>query len=265
MNKFKRIFLIFCSVFSAVNLLVFLLFFIPNYVLEESTEIIEYSRIFITKFAEFAIPVVSATLLFGLLIERGTKSAVKGALVLALPRIIYLLPYYYLYHIAFGYDSIESILLSALVTVFGVAITFATILLLLLLARFLASKACMKPIAEKLPPKMQKDMTMETRTQLKKEAEKSMSTLGIPDTALDFSHPITLGIFSASFAGFCLNFLVEFFDTVTYLLDYAGYYRIEEIIYIVVCYLFLLAEFFVTNWIAHLIWKRICSERKIDE
>ena len=177
MNKIKKLFLITTAIFAGVNLLVFLTFFVPNYVFEESTEIIEYARIFLTKFAEFALPTIAASILFKLYSNSEIKSIIKGAVIFALPRIIYLLPYYYLYHIAFGYDSIESISLSALVTVFGVSVNALLILALFFLARALATKAATKPIIEKLPPKVQKNLTKETKTEVSREAVKSLSSL----------------------------------------------------------------------------------------
>ena len=257
MNKLKKLFLITSLAFAGVNLLVFLTFFIPNYVFEESTEIIEYTRIFLTKFAEFALPTIAASILFKICFDSGIKSIIKGAVIFALPRIVYLLPYYYLYHIAFGYDSIESISLSALVTVFGVAINALVILALFFIARLLATNAAMKPIIAKLPPKVQQNLTKETKSEARLEAVKSLSAVDIPEQAFDLQNPITLGIFGAAFSGFGINLLSEIIDTVTYLVDYAGYYRMDEIIYIVVCYLFLMAELFATHLIAHFIWRRI--------
>ena len=69
----------------------------------------------------------------------------------------------------------------------------------------------------------------------------------------DFSNPFPLGIFAAAFTNFCLNLIREAIDTVQYLVDYAGYYRVDEIIYITACYIFLLLELFACHAICCLL------------
>ena len=126
----KKLFTIIGLSFVFVNLLTFCLFYIPNYVLMLNVEWVEYFRIFFNKFFEFLLPAVAATVLFLGYPRDGLKKTITRAFCLSLPRIIYLLPYYYLYYILNFYDSIEAITLSALVTLFGVVLLFGQILLL---------------------------------------------------------------------------------------------------------------------------------------
>ena len=257
MNKLKRFFPISICTFIVINLIAFLIFFLPYYVFEIESEIYEYIRIFLTKLIEFALPVALSTLLIKLYYIGGLKKALISAIYFSLPRAVYLLPYYYLYHIAFGYDSIESLGLSALVSVFGVAVNWAVSVLLFLFARFLATRTITKVLVLELPPKVQKNITPYIKSELKNRAEEKLLALDIPDAPFNFEHPITRGLFGAAFLGFAIGFLREVIDTISYLVDYAGYYRTDEIIYIMVCYLFLLTELFITHIITHFIFKKL--------
>ena len=256
MKENKRLFLFGILGFCAVNLFSFLIFFIPNYVIEADIGWFEYVRLFLNKFLEFALPPIAAVLLLKVYFAGGIKGALISAIFFSLPRIIYLLPYYYLYHIAYGYDSIESICLSALVTVFGIALMWAHIALLFSLIRMMAIRSTAKSLATDLPPAIQKTMTVDLKKKLNQQAEKALSTDINFTGAFDFSIPLTLGIFASSFGEFIINFMREAVDTVTYLINYAGYYRLGEIIYITASFIFLIAELLSVHLIAYLIFKK---------
>lgn len=265
MKENKRFYLFGILGFCAVNLFSFLIFFIPNYVIEADIGWFEYVRIFINKFAEFALPPIAAALLIKVYFNGGIKNALIGAIYFSLPRIIYLLPYYYLYHIAYGYDSIESISLSALVTVFGVALMWAHITLLFLIIRMFAIRSIAKSLATDLPPAVQKSMTVDLKKKLNQQAEKSLCTEINFTGAFDFSIPLTLGIFAATFGEFIINFMRESVDTVTYLINYAGYYRMGEIIYITACFVFLIVELLAVHLIAYHLFKKANSIKETND
>lgn len=257
MNNFKCLFRFSVFLFAIANLITFLMFFIPFYVIQRNTDAYEYFRIFFTKFIEFSLPVIAVPLLIRIYSDNGSGKGLICAIFLALPKAIYLLPYYYLYHIAYGYDSVESIGLSALVTVFGIALNWGCMVLMLLLSRFLATKACRKKLTEKLPPNTRQNLTEEIKNSIKKDSSEQLLALDSPAKPFDFSHPWSLGLFGATFALFVVSVLREIVDTVSYLIDYAGYYRMEEIIYMTACYLFVLLELFGVYAISHAILKRI--------
>lgn len=265
MNKTKRLYLISALSFCAVNLVSFLIFFIPNYVIEADIGWFEYVRLFFNKFVEFALPPIAACLLMSAYFDGGIKKSLICAIYLALPRIIYLLPYYYLYHIAYGYDSIESICLSGLVTVFGVALMWAHITVLFLLARMIAIMAITKSLANDLPPAVQKSIPIDIKKMLNKQAKKAFGEQINFSDAFDFDEPLTLGIFVTVFGEFIVNLIREIADTVVYLVNYAGYYRIDEIIYIMGSFIFLIIELLTVHFISYHVFKKINNEEKRNE
>ena len=265
MNKTKRLYLISALSFCAVNFASFLIFFIPNYVIEADIGWFEYVRLFFNKFVEFALPPIAACLLMSAYFDGGIKKSLIYAIYLALPRIIYLLPYYYLYHIAYGYDSIESICLSGLVTVFGVALMWAHIAVLFLLTRMVAIRTIAKSLANDLPPAVQKSIPIDIKKMLNKQAKKSLGEEINFTGAFDFAAPMTLGIFAAVFGEFTVNLMREISDTVIYLVNYAGYYRIDEIIYITGSFVFLIIELLLVHIISYRVFKKINREEKCDE
>ncbi len=262
MKENKRLYLWGILGFCAANLAAFLIFFIPNYVIEGDIGWFEYVRLFLNKFTEFALPPIAACLLMKIYFDNGVKSALIGAIFFALTRIIYLLPYYYLYHIAYGYDSIESISLSALVTVFGAALMWAHIAVLLLIIRMVAIRSTAKSLASDLPPAVQKSMTVDLKKKLNLQAEKVLCTDVHFTNAFDFSMPLTLGIFVATFGEFIINFMREAVDTVMYLVNYAGYYRLGEIIYITGSFVFLVIELLAVHIISYHLFKKIVSNEE---
>ena len=54
-------------------------------------------------------------------------------------------------------------------------------------------------------------------------------------------------------------------DTVIYLVNYAGYYRIDEIIYITGSFVFLIIELLLVHIISYCVFKKINYEEKCDE
>ena len=77
MKENKRFYLFGILGFCAVNLFSFLIFFIPNYVIEADIGWFEYVRLFLNKFAEFALPPIAAALLIKVYFNGGIKRSVK--------------------------------------------------------------------------------------------------------------------------------------------------------------------------------------------
>lgn len=255
--------------FIFFNLLMFCLFYIPNYVLMLNAEWIEYLRIFLSKFFEFLLPAVAATVLFLSYAADGLKKTIKRAICLSLPRIIYLLPYYYLYYIFNFYDSVESLTMSAFVSLFGAALLSGQILLLFLVIRIFARLPLLRKAKEALPINEQRSTPRDVLRALKKSADEEVLSSLSDKELFNFARPTSLGIFAAAFASFVINFVVEIFDTVVFIIDietsYSGNYYIEEIIYIIACYLFLAVELMACHAICCLIRNALNKNEKENE
>ena len=264
MKNSKKTCLIVALSFIFINILSFCLFYIPNYVLMLNIEWVEYTRVFLNKFFEFILPVVAATVLFLGYTEDGLKKTLIRAVYLSLPRMIYLLPYYYLYYILNWYDSIESISLSSIVTLFGVALFYGQVVLLFWLIRLFARLPVLKEMKKKHPLNQQNDTPKNLRAELKAQADIEVAASLSDKAVFNFSKPTSLGFFAATFAGFCINFVREAIGTVEYLIEYSGNYYLEEIIYITACYLFLLFELLAGHAICCGIRNLLNKEKRSD-
>lgn len=253
----RRIYLNFALIFAAFNLFSFLMFFIPYYVLEVEIESIEYARIFLTKFIEFGLPVMGGALLLasGAKEKFGTK--LLNGLFISLPRLVYLLPYYYLYFIAYGYDSIESIGLSSLVTLFGILVMICHMLVICyvgVLAEQIFYKTKRRKEKSKNISNSQDKVSPEAVDSLNSEM---MNEFLSGKNPFIFSTALAIGLFSASMVEFVIALASEIISTVEYLISYAGQYRIEEIIYMTVSYLFILFETLVVYAICYFVVKKV--------
>ena len=226
MEKSKKIML--TTVLSSIglHLVIFLMYFIPYYVVQTNADssglvIYEYIRSFMTKFIEFAIPVVACTVIYFTESVQTIGRAALRCLYIALGKLIYLIPYYYLwfYEASGGSDSGEALVMSALASLFDLTIFFVYILLLFLAIRFISNRRNCKEI----------------------------------HSAFDFSYALCVGIFVPSFVQFLIYFIQEVITTVDYLKSYAGYYRTGEIVYMIFSFLFIFACMIATHLIAHML------------
>ena len=253
MTNTKKLFLFSTFAFVFANLFIYFLFHIPTLVLEESYEWLEYTRLFITKFLEFILPTVASTVLFVGYREIGMKRTLLRAMYLSLPRIVYLLPYYYVYYIVMAYDSIESITLSALVTLFGTALQFGETLLLFAIIRIFSRMPIVKSLKEKLPVNQQKKPPKSVARELIRDAENLLSDNMTRGNVFDFAHRENIGIFASVFFVFIINLVRELIESIAFIVECGGNLFTDEVIYITACYLFLLIELLAGQAICGLI------------
>lgn len=242
MVKQKKIYLICYLSFILANLIAFLVYFIPDYVIESDIGNWEYVRLFFNKLVEFAFPTIAAALVFLDYPATGLKRTLIRAAGFALSRMVFLLPYYYLYFMNVYKYSVEAISLSAIVTVFGALLFWVHISLLFIIIRLVADSLIVRQYAKELPLNQQKNMPKDVKKGLFKKADASLSCYMSDSGMFDFTKPIIAGIFASTFAEFLINFVKELFETITYLIGYAGSYRTVEIIYITSSFLFLVVE-----------------------
>ena len=242
MTKNKRLFLTAIGVFCLINLFEFLLLFIPDYVLEADIGYAEYARIFINKFIEFSTPLFAAITLFAH--RGGWKWAAAGAAGFSATRLIYLLPYFYLYfidpsNINYSYDSGEAM--------FGALLMFGQIMLFYAIIKLGARISAKKEIVKGLPPKKQEDLSREAKAKMNRQADSVVENSSKIGKIFDLSSPLALGIFGAAFCQFIIYFIYESIDAVQYFISVSGTYRPGEIIYMMISYLFILFELLVVH------------------
>ena len=245
--------------FILANLIAFLVFFIPYYVIEADNGDWEYAVLLFNKFSEFMLPAVAASVVLSQYRTGEVKAAVIRALLLALPRAIFLLPYQYLYFIAYGYDSIESISLSALVTVFGTALFFGQVLLFFFLAREVGRRVAVGALGGDKA----KALSREELKEKKRKCDVSVFSKEGFGGILELGKPYIAALFSVAFLEFLIYLTVEIVDTVTYIVESEGLFFESEIIYIVISYLLLLAELFAVQAIGWLISRKKYNKTNI--
>ncbi len=220
-------------IFAAVNLFAFLLSYIPTYVLESS--VLAYISPFLSDIISYTLPLAAAAAAAAVFSRKGTKGAVIYALLLSLTRLAYSLPYEYIKYVYDGYVSTDALLLSLIMSVLHIAILFAEALLLLLLIIFLTSKFAMDGA-------IGASRTKEALTAVK---------------AFDLSLPTTAALLIGAAPGFVYSLIIEIIDTVNFILRYSGAYRAGEVVYISARYIFILAVFFLSYFIASVTLKQL--------
>ena len=84
------------------------------------------------------------------------------------------------------------------------------------------------------------------------------------DDAFDFSNALCAGLFALPFTQFIIYFVQEIITTIQYLMDFVGSYRIEEIIYMIVSFLFIFASMFATHIINCKLGKTLKENKTVD-
>lgn len=230
MSKSKKIYVFSMIAFWVANLLSVLSLLFISYKVSNPAEVFVYVRIFVTKFIDFAIPAVAALLLF-LDRDAGVKKLLGSAILLALPRLAYSIPYYYFYFLGSRYDSRESITMSFFVSAFGVALVFGQIMLIYLVMKKMSSR----------------EGCLEIKS------------------PFDFSSVVTLGIFSGVFLQFIIGIIGEIISTVDFIISYGGFLKIGEIIYVCICYLFVLCEMLLVHLLCHMLYKKGYDDDEEEE
>ena len=247
----KRNFLIIALSFISINIATFCLFYIPNFVIVDlSSSVYDTWRLittFATKFADFLLPAAAATVLFLGYERLGARKTLLRAVILALPRVFYILPYYYLQFWGVGNDSIEAISLAALASLFGVAVFYGESILLLYIVRVFSRLPILKELKKSLPVNLQKNTPKDVMTTLKKTANGVVASSAQDRSVFDLDSPITFGILAASFTEFCISLIFELWNYVGYFIEYAGDYRTDEIIELTSYLVFLAVELLATH------------------
>ena len=246
--------------FLLLNLFSFLVFFIPYYVLGIENGDWEYAVVFFNKLSEFSLPAIAAALVFIIHPSVGMKRSIFSALFYALPRAVFLIPYHYLEYTAYGYIFDEALLMSLLVSVFGVLLFFLQTVLLFLLGRAAYAILYSRGVGDKLSLKL----PIKERRRVMRSADMALPTEMLRGGAFDLTVPVNLGLFTIGFAEFIIYLIREIYDTVVYVSE-ASFFMDAEIIYMMVSYVFLLLELLFVHFISCLIKNKVKYKKTNNE
>ena len=161
------------------------------------------------------------------------KAWISTSAILSLSRLFYMLPYSYLYFEYNGYDTLESITLALAAGAFDFILTLAITLSLSFVAAFVLSRSA--------------------------DAD-AKDSFGL----FDFSRGPVRSAFVMALIIFIYNLIREIIVTVDYLIEYAGTYRVGEIVYMVFTYLFMLVSLVLMHIVGALLI-RVFSRRLSTE
>ena len=225
----KKLFKKYFLWFAVINLASFALYYASSYLL--GIDAIEYVRYFIGEAIDFALPVVASALVAAAIGRFGFKGLALAPII-SLARVIYSYPYFYLHLVGGGLLTDEALLLS-------LPFSLAVALIDCLAVSFLAFIIYM--------------ITTGLARKSKREFGECISAIGTP---FDFSSEFTVATLSVGGIIFVINLAAEIFDTVSYLVNYSGSYRIDEIIYIVISLVMILAELLLAQYLAIVVVKK---------
>ena len=247
MTKRKLLYILSAG-YSVINLSLMLMFHIPLNIIGESSTAYDYFRYFLTEAFEMLMPTVGAVLLFALYHERRASELLIPTLAFSLPRVFYLLPYYYLYATFNGNDWQESLGISLLITVLGVAISFGVTYGLSMLTRLVTLRALALEIGDGIPCAKENDKAIKVEL-LKKARELLPERVG-ERGLFDLSAPATLGVFVSAAAVFLYSLLFEIYEIIAFLAEYGSFYA-GEIVYTIGKLVFVFCMLFVTHISMH--------------
>ena len=212
----------------SVSFVDFLLYYLSTYIIYFSP--FSYISFYFSELVSSIMPIIISVALLFVYAAGGLKKSFLFALIFVSPRIFYLFPYYSFEYAYLGYVTGEVFLLALIETVFSVIILYLTVMLLLLLIVFTSSKFAKTAFSD----------------------IESFKKLFSETSLFDFSAPVTVGVFLASFAVFFKNIVFEIIDTVNFFISYIDTFQIGEILYIIFRFVFILITLFISHALAYL-------------
>ena len=193
--------------YALLNLAVYSVFHLSyNLQLEVYGIYIEYARLYVTRAWELFMPATASLVALSVYKRDGRRECTLFVFLIALTRLVFALPYYYIYFISLGFDTKESLLRSALFSLCAVLLLFGAVLTMVFLC-------------------------------LWREKKKSASKTKPFEAHIYTESAVLIAVIMPFF----YLFIKEAFDTVNVLIDYGTSLRIDEILYMSFNYLFLAA------------------------
>ncbi len=199
------------------------------YFYEASGIVWEYVNFYASKIADFVIPVAVASVSFTVLCYKGAAAAFMYALAASSARMVFTLPFYYIYFIVnYGYDSVESILLSALASLATLALSLLFTLLSLTVAVLL----------------LRKKRTLS-------EMREAYASLLQDTVSRDYASGANKAITILALCRFAYAMISEIIDTVTFFIEYGDDYTFTEallpVIHAVLYFALLIASYLLAK------------------
>lgn len=213
----KRLLPTAAALLSLVYFLSFIIYYLDTYIFARTSEPIRYIAELISKSTYILLPALAAMLSLTVYMLSGIGKGLFSLGILTLPRFLYSIPVWYLYLLPEGFDSLESLGYGAIISLFEEIIVYiisiAIAAIIYLVARF-------------------------------KGKSKNVSRWLYTSDAFDFSNALSFAFMvlaSIVFVYFAVNDVIS---AVSFLAKY-NYYKPNEIIMIVVFFIFDIAMLFL--------------------
>ena len=231
------------GLFALANFVVFIVYYIFNYLVMAPNDFVVYLIKFSTQTVDILLPFVAAATMLTRGAFLGRRKAMTGIIPFVCTRLIYLVPYYYLHLIYDGYDSIESLILGLVYSIPELIIYYLIIFALYSVITFVAKRAAKKRGID--PYGIESEIQNEE--------------------FLNFDNGVISGIFTSALLTFIYLVIREIIYTVSYFIEYAGNYQIGEIAYIAFSFVYDLAILFLCHIAACAVKNLIIKGRLIAE
>lgn len=201
--------------------------------------IFEYISLYLSKVTEFVLPTVITALVMIIYVSCGKGKAVSFAFIASAGRVVYTLPYYYIIFIYnHGYDSLESLALSTIASVFVVLFTGLGAFIALWIALLLIGKA-----------QKRSNSSLDAKTYILESLEQKQKLS-------EFWQGANYTVLIFAIYRFILALIPEIIDTVIFFIEYRLDYTIIEIITIMLNYVLLFALIVISYAVAVFIKNR---------
>lgn len=209
--------------------------------------VIEYISFYVSRSLEFVASPLIAVLALMVYLSYDKKKALLFTLAIASARVFYLIPYNYIIAIYnYGYDSLESLLLSLVETVLAILITVLGALVSIAVAHIIFKSSAKHP---------------------KKNGSASpllLSSYSATRASFDFLKTHNRPILIFVLLRFGVSLISEIIDTVLYLIDYASDYTAAEIIFLLVNYVHILVLLVVAYLLCMLVKNAVMKKGEAD-
>lgn len=203
-----------------------------------SLEWLEYARYLYLEAIKFVTPALASAMMIAAGRSLGTRYALLRGWVLSLPLIIYAVPSYYVYYLSITYDSLEAIIYALANTLFDLAVFYLQTVIGYLLVMWL------------------------TRLHARRARGADIGDLIDVHSPFDLSESFSFAFFITVALRFLVLLVIEIIDTVSFLNDFSENYRVGEIVYMLLSYLFLLGELLFSQWFSLHIKNKLLNQKR---
>lgn len=247
------------ALYSVLYLIIFLVFYIPNYIFPDyflelpdgALNVFLIFRDALERLVQFFVPLSAATYLLLRSAKRGIRSIFLPSLLSALPSLVYAVPYCYLYALSQGFDSVEGLMISALLSVVGVVLLALEIVALMFVCRAVLGFAIGRGLTGSVA---------ERRLAVQEKLDGALLAEGV----FNLSSPLSRGIFASGLAIFAVQTVGEIISVVTSLSQDGAYYEVWDVVYVACTFLFMLVELLGCHAACYYIAKSIKNKENDD-